>query len=74
MRRTATKLIHEGGYATEVEVEFIYDETDWSPYLSPDNVRKLESVRFALKAGDLATAAKYGRVFELTPVALHAAE
>ena len=37
--------------------------------LSPDDVRKLDTVRLALKRGDTAEAAKYGRVFELKPVA-----
>jgi len=67
--RKRTKLIHEGKYAAEVPVELIEDETAWSPYLSPEDVRKLEAVRLALKRGDVAEAAKYGNVFELKPVA-----
>ena len=39
------------------------------PILSPDEVRKLDAVRLALRRGDIAEAAKHGRVFELTPVA-----
>ena len=74
MRRTTTKLIHEGRYMAEVDVELIYDETAWSPYLSPDEVRKLESVRQALSTGDTAAAAKISRVFEVTPIAVDAAE
>jgi hypothetical protein len=50
-------------------VELIEDDTAWSPYLSPEDVRKLDTVRLALKRGDIAEAAKHGRVFELTPVA-----
>ena len=69
MTRKSIKLIHEGKYAAEVPVELIEDDTAWSPYLTPDDVRKLEVVRLALRQGDIATAAKYGRVFELTPVA-----
>ncbi len=69
MTRTSIKLIHEGKYAAEVSVELIEDDTAWSPYLSPDDVRKLETVRLALRRGDIAEAAKHGRVFELTPVA-----
>ena len=37
--------------------------------MSIDDANKLETVRLALKRGDIAEAAKYGRVFELTPVA-----
>lgn len=67
--RKRTKLIHEGKYAAEVPVELIEDDTAWSPYLSPQDVRKLDTVRLALRRGDIAEAAKHGRVFELTPVA-----
>jgi hypothetical protein len=68
MTRTRIEFIHEGKYAAEVPVELIEDETAWSPYLSPDDVSKLDSVRLALRRGDLAEAAKCGRIFELTPV------
>jgi hypothetical protein len=66
--RKRTKLIHEGKYATEVLVELIEDDTAWSPYLSPDDVRNLDAVRLALRRGDIAEASKHGKVFELTPV------
>lgn len=39
-----------------------------SPYLSPEDVRKLDTVRLALRRGDVAEAAKHSRVFELKPV------
>ena len=68
MKRQAIELIHEGKYAAEVAVELIDQEGSWSPTLSLDDARKLEAVRLALRRGDLATAAKHGRVFELTPV------
>ena len=69
MTRKSIKLIHEGKFAAEVPVELIEDDTAWSPYLSPADVRKLDTVRLALKRGDIAEAAKHGRVFELKPVA-----
>lgn len=68
MTRTSTKLIREGKYAAEVDIELLYSEDSWSPTMSLDDARKLESVRIALRAGDIAEAAKYGRVFELLPV------
>ena len=67
--RASKKFIHEGKYAAEVPVELIEDDTAWSPYLSPDDVRKLDNVILALRRGDIGEAAKYGRVFELKPVA-----
>ncbi len=67
--RSSKEFIHEGKYAAEVPVELIEDDTAWSPYLSPQDVQKLDTVRLALRSGDVAEAAKYARVFELTPVA-----
>jgi hypothetical protein len=69
MMRKSTKLIHEGKYAAEVVVELLYDDESWSPTMSLDDARKLEAVQLALRRGDIAEAAKHGRVFELTPVA-----
>ena len=66
--RNSKEFIHEGKYAAEVPVELIEDDTAWSPYLSPADVKKLDAVRLALRAGNIAEAAKHGRVFELTPV------
>jgi hypothetical protein len=69
MMRKSTKLIHEGKYAAEIVVELLYDDESWSPTMSLDDARKLEAVQLALRRGDIAEAAKHGRVFELTPVA-----
>ncbi len=68
MSRKRTKLIHQGRYAAEIPVELIEDDTGWSPYLSIEDATKLDVVRKALRQGDIATAAKHGRVFELVPV------
>jgi hypothetical protein len=68
LRRNLTELIHDGAYAAEVDVEIVYDE-NWLRTMSTDDARKLDTVRLALRAGNIAEAAKYGRVFELTPVA-----
>jgi hypothetical protein len=69
MTRSSVEFIHEGRYAAEVPVELIEDDTTWSPYLSPGDIAKLDSVRLALRRGDVAEAAKHARIFELTPVA-----
>jgi hypothetical protein len=68
MSRKSSKLVREGKYAAEVDVELIEDDTGWSPYLSVADGKKLDLVRKALRQGDVAAAAKHARVFELTPV------
>ena len=68
LMRKAIKILHEGKYAAEVPVELIEDSGGWSPYLSAADASKLDAVRKALRAGDVATATKHGLVFELLPV------
>ncbi|MBI1733095.1 MAG: hypothetical protein HYR49_10080 [Gammaproteobacteria bacterium] len=67
--RRRVKYIHEGGYVAEVEVNFIEDETEWSPYLSLEDAERLDDVRAALARGDLVAASKLARVYTLQPVA-----
>ena len=67
-KRLHTKLIHEGEYAAEVEVELIETEEGWSPYLSLADAQKLDAVRKALRRGDLKQASQLARVFQLMPV------
>ena len=68
-QRKKSKYVHEGQYVAEVDVELLEDETSWSPYLSVEDAYKLDDVRDALRRGDLESAAKYGRIYELRPVA-----
>ncbi|HLA28303.1 MAG TPA: hypothetical protein VJZ49_10460 [Syntrophales bacterium] len=68
-KRVHSKLIREGRYIAEVDVELIETEDDWSPYLSREDAYKLDDVRKALKDGDLRAASRRARVFSLTPVA-----
>jgi len=66
--RRQKKLVHEGEYAAEVEVELVDSDTGWSPYLSLEDAQKLDAVREALRRGDLQKAGQLARVFKLTPV------
>ena len=68
-KRNATKLVHEGEYVAKVDVELIYTDEGWSPYLSLEDAQKLDDVREALRNGDIKTASKLARVFSLTPLA-----
>lgn len=69
-KRKDSKLIHEGQYVAEVDIELIDTDEGWSPYLSLEDAQKLDDVREALRRGDLRAAAKNARVFSLTPVEL----
>jgi hypothetical protein len=67
-KRVTKKLIHEGDYVAEVDVELEFTDDPWSPYLSVDEAKKLDQVRLALRRGDIRGAARQARVFRLTPV------
>lgn len=64
------KLIHEGDYVAEVEVEPVESDEGWSPYLTLEDAEKLDRVREALRRKDLQAASKLARVFYLMPVAV----
>ena len=68
-KRKHTKLVHEGKYVAEVEVELIDTEKGWSPYISLDDAMKLDDVREALRQGDLKRAKNLAKIYLLTPVA-----
>ena len=67
-KRHYVKIIREGKYAAEVEVDMIYTDEGWSPYLSLDDAYKLDDVRETLKRGDLTSALKLAKIYTLTPV------
>ena len=64
------KLVHEGEYVAEVDVELIYTDEGWSPYLSLDDAYKLDAVREALRRGDVKSASRFAKVYTLTPVSV----
>lgn len=61
-KKRHTKLVHEGQYVAEVEVELIETDEGWSPYLSLEDANKLDDVRAALRRGDLKSAERLSRV------------
>ena len=69
-KRQNAKMIHEGQYVAEVDVEMIETDESWSPYLSVEDASRLDDVREALRRGDIRAAARHARVFSLTPVAV----
>jgi len=64
MKKHHTKLIHEGRYVAEVDVELIETNQGWSPYLSLNDAQKLDDVRIALQKDDLKTASRIARRIE----------
>lgn len=69
-KRRLTKLVHEGRYVAEVDIDLLDSKEGWSPYLSLDDALKLDDVRAALRRGDLENAARLSRVYTLTPIAV----
>ena len=67
-RKQRTKLVQEGKYVAEVDVDLIEPDEGWSPYLSLEDAYKLDDVRDALRRGYLKAAMRLSRVFNLTPV------
>lgn len=68
--RRQTKLVRERQFVAEVDIELIESDKEWAPYLSLEEAKKLDSVRKALRAGDVETASRLARVFRLMPVAV----
>ena len=52
------RLIREGDFVAEVDVQLIEEEGGWSPYLSLEDAGKLDAVRDALRAGDITRGAQ----------------
>lgn len=67
-KRRHTKLVREGQYAAEVEIELIETGDDWSPSLSLDDAHKLDEVREALRRGGIPAASRLAGVFSRTPI------
>lgn len=67
--RSTKRLVREGEFVAEVDVELVEVEEPWAPYLSLQDAYKLDDVRDALRAGDIPRALRLaGQVYRLTPV------
>ncbi len=67
--KKSVELVKEGNFVAEVPVELLYDDHEWSPYLSPSDLQRLDAVRLALRNGDIRAAAKKAKVYTLQPFA-----
>jgi hypothetical protein len=63
-----TRLIREGEFIAEVEIELFYDDTGWSPYMMPEDAYRLDDIREALRKGDTTTAGQLARIYRLQPL------
>jgi len=70
IKRSQKKLVREGKYVAEVDIELIETDNGWSPYLSLEDAQKLDDVREALRRGDVEFASKKARIYTLTPLAV----
>ena len=70
--KTFTKLIRQGEYVAEVEIELDEGGT-WGATMSKEDAFKIDDVRNALREGDLVKAASLARVYRLTPIDTEAA-
>jgi len=52
-RRSIRRLVREGEFVAEVDVELVEAEGAWTPYLSVEDACKLDDVGDALRAGDI---------------------
>jgi hypothetical protein len=67
--KRSSEFVKEGDIVAEVPVELLYDDNEWSPYLSPSDLQKLDKVRLALRNGDIRAAAKEAKIYTAEPVA-----
>jgi hypothetical protein len=67
--KSTKRLVREGDFVAEVDVNLVEAEAGWTPYLSLDDAYRLDDVRDALRAGDVKQASRLAnRVYRLTPV------
>ena len=67
--KAARRLVREGDFVAEVDVDLIEAEGGWTPYLSLEDAYRLDDVREALRAGDVSRASRLAsRVYRLTPI------
>lgn len=67
--KSSLHLVREGDLLAEVAVQLDEAETPWAPYLTVQDAARLDDVRAALRAGDIARASSLAeRVYRLTPI------
>ena len=66
--RYRTRMREANGYAVEMQTELKGIGSPWAASVSLPDCDRIDAARAALEAGDLETAAQYGKVYRLEPV------
>jgi hypothetical protein len=67
--RSTTKLVREGDFMAEVDVDLVETEDAWAPDMALEDAYRLDDLRHALRAGDVERASRLAdRIYRLTPV------
>ena len=66
--RYRTRMEDVNGYVVEMVTELTGIGSRWAASISHRDVPRMDAVRAALEAGDVETAAQYGKVYRLEPV------
>ncbi len=69
-KKQHTKIVREGNYLAEVNVELLETDESWSPYLSLSDAYKLDDVREALRNKDINRALEIAKIYILKPVSV----
>ena len=68
-----TRMEEVNGYVLEMQTELSGPGSPWGEGIRPHDLRRMDAARAALEAGDLQTAAQYGKLYRLDPVAVEPA-
>lgn len=68
MNKSRKRLVREGDYVAEVNIELIDEGGGWGPYVPLDDAYRLDDVRDALLTGDIDKASSMSQVYRLVPM------
>lgn len=63
-----TRMEEFNGYVVEMQTELSGPGSPWGEGIRPHDLHRMDAACAALEAGDLETAAQYGKVYRLEPV------
>ena len=66
--RYRTRMEDVNGYVVEMATELTGIGSRWAASISRQDLPRMDAVRAALEAGDVETAAQYGKLYRLEPV------